>query len=104
MAKSAVESGSIPYTTSGPSRHATRPVPTASVRARPGGSFISAATSAPSRHASAAAIALTTTENTWAARNQFAAPASHTGTAAISVGSGSHTSNAARGTSRGGVW
>ena len=63
-AKSAMESESAPYTTSGPRKHATTPVPTASVRARPTGSFISVATSAPSRHASAAPIALTTTEKT----------------------------------------
>ena len=103
-AKRAVESGSIPYTTSGPRKPATTPVPTASVRARPTGSFISAAMSAPRRHASAATAALTTTDIAWAARNQFAAPASQTGIAARKVGSGSHTSKAARGTSSGGVW
>ena len=99
-----MESGSIPYTTSGPRKLATTPVPTASVRARPTGSFISAATSAPRRHASAATAALTTTDIAWAARNQFAAPASQTGIAARKVGSGIHTSKAARGTSSGGVW
>ena len=61
-ANRAVESGSAPYTTSGPRKQATTPVPTPSVRARPTGSFISAATSAPRRHASAATTEPTTTD------------------------------------------
>ena len=90
--------------TSGPRTAATRPVPTPIVRARPAGSRISAATSAPRRQAIAATAEPASTDTTCAARNQLAVPASATGIACTSDGSGIHISNAARGTISGCVW
>ena len=102
-AKRAVESGSAPYSTSGPRAAATRPEPTPMVRARPIGSSISAARSAATRQARTATTELANTETTCAARNQLAAPAIAAGMASSSDGSGIQTSNAARGTTSGGV-
>ena len=96
-----VESGNAPKTTSGPRKQAVSPEPIARFLARAVGSPISAAASAPKRQASAAIAPPETTDTTCAARNQLAAPASQIGIAARRLGSGSHTSNAARGTTRG---
>ena len=103
-AKRAVESGRAPYMTSGPSRLATAPVPMPRVRARPTGSRISAAASAPRRHASTATVEPAMTETTCAARNQLAVPATAIGRAARRDGRGIQTSKAARGTVSGWVW
>ena len=86
------------------------PDPIASVRARPSGSARSAATSAPSRHASTGTIAPMTTLETCAARNaasrviELADFTASMGSAARREGSGSQTSNASRGKRSGCVW
>jgi hypothetical protein len=73
-------------------------------RARPTGSRNSAARSAARRQAITATAELASTDTICAARNQLAAPARATGTAASKEGKGSQTSNAARGSTNGWVW
>ena len=77
-----------------------RPVPTARVRARPAGIARSSATSAASRQARTGTSAPMSTLLTWAAWKPCR---KGIGTAARNVGSGSQTSNAARGNWSGGV-
>ncbi len=96
-----VESGRTEWRTSGRKTAAVSPVPSASVRARPGDIDRSAATSAPSRQASTATSAPTAIDDHWAAAN--VAPRSAIGIAARKDGSGSQTSNAGRGNVSGGV-
>ncbi len=100
-ANGAVESGSAPYRTSGRYTAVARPVPSASVRARPVGSPRSSATSAASRQARTGTSDATSTDDTCAAANVV--PRIAIVTAARNVGSGSQTSNAGRGNTSGGV-
>ena len=78
------------------------PVPIARVRARPGGSRRSSATSAASRQARTGTSAPMTIELTWAASKD--GPKTAIGSAAANVGRGSQTSNAGRGMTSGAVW
>ena len=81
---------------------AVRPVPRASVRARPGASPRSSATSAASRQARTGTSDPTRTAGTLAASN--VGPSSAIAGTASRLGSGSQTSNAGRGNWSGGVW
>ena len=74
----------------------------ARLRARPGGSFRSPATSAARRQARTGTRDPTTTGAHWAAANEV--PARSIGMAARKLGSGSQTSKAGRGKTSGGVW
>ncbi len=96
-----VESGRTEWRTRGRNTAAVSPVPSANVRARPGGIDRSAATSAASRQASTATRAPTAMDDHWATAN--VAPRTTMGIAARKDGSGSHTSNAGRGNVSGGV-
>ena len=96
-----VESGRTPWSRSGSETMTVRPVPTASVRARPTGIFRSSATSAARRQARTGTSAPMSTLLTWAAWKPV--PNTSIGPAARNVGSGSQTSNASRGNWSGGV-
>ena len=78
------------------------PVPMASVRERSRDRPRSSATSAASRQARTGTIAPRRIADHWAAAKET--PRSAIGMAARNDGSGSQTSNAARGISSGGVW
>ncbi len=96
-----VESGRAECSTSGRYTAAVSPAPSASTATRLGGSPRSSAASAVIRQARSGTSEPITTELTWAAANVV--PKSAIGMAARNVGSGSHTSNAGRGKTSGGV-